>query len=305
MITNDLTQGGERPLREQSMSREMPAGMQMQMQQNTMQGVACPKCGTINEPDAMYCASCGALMRMDICPNCGAEIDPEADYCEACHHYIRTDICAFCGAHLAEDEGYCPECGAPRGGMVCPTCHTMNDFAFCKQCGMPLTEEARQLVAQLKEIPEYKELMSLAHEYSELDMQLPYNTERDATRDKECLELRDRILRLLAQDDGIQNPVIPEPKNQRMSKEELNAQKRRKLEQIAEMLDQLAIPPQPSPAKVRNFAMAQKPTGVRLAWRCNYKNAMHSSPCGCAKPQMGGKWIVLGHNSKQEIKDDK
>ena len=275
------------------------------MQQNALAGVPCPKCGTINDPDAMYCASCGALMRMDICPNCGTQIDPEADYCEACHHYIRTDVCSFCGAHLSDYEGYCPECGSPRGGIVCPTCHTMNDFAFCKQCGMPLTEEARQLVAQLKTIPEYKELLSLAREYSELEMRLPYNTERDAIRDKECQDLRDRILRLLTQDDGIQNPVIPEPKNQRVSKEELNAMKRRKLEQIAEILDQMAIPPQSSPAKVRNFAMAQKPTGVRLAWRCNYKNAMHSSPCGCAKPQMGGKWIVLGHNSKQEIKDDK
>jgi hypothetical protein len=51
--------------------------------------------------------------------------------------------------------------------------------------------------------------------------------------------------------------------------------------------------------------MAQKPVGVRLAWKCNYKQALHSSPCGCAKPQMGGQWVILGHNTKQEIKDDK
>jgi hypothetical protein len=67
----------------------------------------------------------------------------------------------------------------------------------------------------------------------------------------------------------------------------------------------MATPPMPSPAKVRNFAMAQKPVGVRLGWQCNYKHALHSSPCGCAKPQLGGKWVILGHNSNQVIKDDK
>ena len=91
----------------------------------------------------------------------------------------------------------------------------------------------------------------------------------------------------------------------RVTKEELNESKQRKLDQLAELLSRMSIPPSPSPAKVRNYAMAQKPAGVRLAWKCNYKNALHSSPCGCAKPQMGGTWVILGHNSKQEIKDDK
>ena len=74
---------------------------------------------------------------------------------------------------------------------------------------------------------------------------------------------------------------------------------------LSAILDKLAVPACPSPAKARNFAMASKPVGVRLAWVCNYKHAMHSSPCGCAKPQMGGKWVVLGSNSNVEIKDDK
>ena len=37
----------------------------------------------------------------------------------------------------------------------------------------------------------------------------------------------------------------------------------------------------------------------------NYKNAMHSSPCGCAKPHLGGKWIILDKNNIGKIKDDK
>jgi hypothetical protein len=136
-------------------------------------------------------------------------------------------------------------------------------------------------------------------------MQLPYETEQDKQRDDDLQDLRKRVLTLLAQDKGQRIEVKPTPKRQRVTKEELAEMKSRKLDQLAELLNRFAIPEDPSPATVRNYAMAQKPAGVRLAWKCNYKSALHSSPCGCAKPQMGGKWIILGHNSKQEIKDDK
>ena len=278
----------------------------MQMQARAADGgVICPKCGTVNEPDADYCALCGAFLHAGVCPNCGSEIDPDADFCEACHHYIRTDVCSFCGASFSEMDAYCPECGQPRGGIVCPACHTLNDFSFCKQCGRPLTEQAREMLAQIRQTPEYKTLVALAQEYDELQMQLPYETEADKERDNELQELRRRVLTLLAEDTDQAVDVKPVPKRKRVTKEELEESKSRKLDQIAELLSRLSIPAQESPAKVRNYAMAQKPSGVRLAWVCNYKQALHSSPCGCAKPQMGGKWVILGHNSKQEIKDDK
>ena len=229
----------------------------------------------------------------------------DADFCEVCHHYIRTDVCSFCGAKFSENDGYCPQCGSPRGGIVCPVCHTLNDFSFCKQCGQPLTDEARQQVEQMRQMPEYRELVALAHEFNELQMELPYVTERDRMRDTESQQLRERVLALLANDAGLKNPAIPYVKRTRKTRDELEQSKQRKMEQLAELLDRLAAPPSPSPAKVRNYAMAQKPMGVRLAWVCNYKKALHSSPCGCAKPQLGGKWIVLGHNNNQEIKDDK
>lgn len=239
------------------------------------------------------------------CPHCGSALDADADFCEVCHHYVRRNVCSFCGASLGESDGYCPECGSPRGGIVCPTCHTLNDFSFCKQCGQPLTDEARQLLEKVKQTPEYRELASLAREYGELQLELPYETERDRERDEASRQLRERVLRLLAEDAGKENPKIPAPPRQRLSREGLEARKKRKMEQLAELLDRMALPPTPSPVKARNYAMAQKPQGVRLAWRCNYKQALHSSPCGCAKPQLGGKWIMLGHSSIQEIKDDK
>jgi len=307
---NDITLNPERTSRgAQELQREelvmdrSAVEQQQAVQFQSANGVQCPYCGTINEPDAMFCASCGQPLGKASCPNCGAEIDPDADFCEVCHHYIRTDICSFCGAHLSGQEAFCPECGSPRGGIVCPVCHTLNDFAFCKQCGTALTEEARQLLAELQMTPEYKEMQALAKELEEMDMTLPINSEKDLVREQLNQKLRERVLTLLAQDKGSTTPVVEKP-SKRISKEEYEAKKNVRVNRLTELLEKMAQVPQPQPAKVRNYAMACKPQGVRLAWECNFKHALHSSPCGCAKPQMGGKWIILGKNSKQEIKDD-
>ena len=303
-LNPERTSRGSQELQREELVMDRPAEKQQQaVQFQTANGVQCPYCGTINEPDAMFCASCGQPLGKMSCPNCGAEIDPNADFCEVCHHYIRTDICSFCGAHLSGQEAFCPECGSPRGGIVCPVCHTLNDFAFCKQCGTALTEEARQLLAELQMTPEYKEMQALAKELEELDMSLPISSEKDLVREQLNRQLRERVLKLLAQDKGSTTPVVEKP-SKRVSKEELDAKKKVRADRLTELLEKMAQAPQPQPAKVRNYAMACKPQGVRLAWECNFKHALHSSPCGCAKPQMGGKWIILGKNSKQEIKDD-
>ena len=276
-----------------------------QMQQRQAAGKACPYCGAINEPEAMFCAQCGQPISKANCPHCGAEIDPDADFCEVCHHYIRKDVCSYCGAHLEGNEAYCPECGSPRGGMVCPTCHTLNDFAFCKKCGTALTKEAKQLVKQLHMNPDYQQLLEIVRDYSSLENALPYNTERDIIRDEENAKLRERVLTLLAKDEGVEFPEIPKVESKRMTREQLEDQKAVKIKMLSTILDKLAVPQTTSPVQARNFAMASKPAGVRLAWVCNYKHAMHSSPCGCAKPHLGGKWVILGRNNSEEIKDDK
>ena len=268
-------------------------------------GIKCPYCGTINDPEAAYCASCGNPIGKVACPNCGAELDPDADFCESCRRYIKHDVCSFCGARLSNSDAFCPECGSPRGGIVCPVCHTLNDFSFCKQCGTALTDEARQLRQRVHEMPEFKELQKLASSLQQLEQTIPYSSERDLLKDQRNIKLRERVLTLLAEDRGIAHPVIPAAENQRMSKEEYNAKKKERLEQIAAILDKMVQSPQPKPAQVRNYAMACRPQGVRLAWECNFKHALHSSPCGCAKPQLGGKWLILGKDVKKEIKDDK
>ena len=264
----------------------------------------CPYCGAENEPEAMFCAQCGQPISKLTCPHCGAEVDADADFCEVCHHYIRKDVCSYCGAHLSGNEGYCPECGSPRGGLVCPTCRSLNDFAFCKKCGTALTEDARQMVRELQMNPDYQELQEIVKDYTSLENVLPYNSERDIIREQANARLRERVLTLLAKDAGVANPVITPVESKRMTKEELDEQKAVKVKMLSAILEKLAVPPTASPVRARNYAMACKPSGVRMAWVCNYKHAMHSSPCGCAKPHLGGKWVILGKNSSDEIKDD-
>ena len=273
---------------------------EQQMQMYAASGIKCPNCGTVNDPEAAFCASCGNPIGRTSCPNCGADLEAGADFCESCRRYIKYDVCSFCGAALSGGETFCPECGNPKGGIVCPVCHTLNDFSFCKQCGTALTEEARTLMQQVHELPEFKEMQKLAVEIQQLEQTIPYTSERDLLKDQRNQKLRERVLTLLAQDRGIANPVIPESENRRYSKEEYDAKKRERLVQIAAILEKMAQKPQPTSAQVRNYAMACRPQGVRLAWECNFKHALHSSPCGCAKPQMGGKWLILGKDEKMK-----
>lgn len=271
---------------------------------HAVQDIVCPQCGSVNEPEARYCASCGSSLGLSTCPNCGAALEPDADLCEVCQHYIRKDVCSFCGASISNQDAFCPECGSPRGGIVCPVCHTLNDFSFCKQCGTPLTEDARQLEEQVSQLPELRELRELASELQRLELVKPYSSERELLRDERNVRLRERVLTLLAQDRGTDHPTIPEPGNKRMSMDEYHVRKEQYRQQLTALLEKMAQTPQVKPALVRNYAMACKPHGVRLGWECNFKHALHSSPCGCAKPQLGGKWVVLGSNTKKETKDE-
>lgn len=304
-ITVRPQQVRERTARPQEPAAPVQQAFQQQQQQRQATGKRCPHCGAINEMEAMFCAQCGQPIGTAVCPHCGAEIDPDADFCEVCHHYVKKDVCSYCGARLKGDEAYCPECGSPRGGLVCPTCNTLNEFAFCKKCGSALTAEAKELVKELHKNPDFQELLEIVRDYSKLENALPYNSERDIVKEQMSQKLRERVLTLLAKDEGVPQPIIPPVTSKRMTREELEEQKSVKIKMLSSILDKLAVQPSASPVKARNFAMASKPQGVRLAWVCNWKHAMHSSPCGCAKPHLGGKWVILGKNSTDEIKDDK
>ena len=98
-MIDDITQNPERTdrasqqLQREELIRERmdePIAQQA-MQANIANGVQCPHCGTVNDPDALFCASCGNPIGMTSCPNCGAPVEPDAKEKGACD-IQRVDV---------------------------------------------------------------------------------------------------------------------------------------------------------------------------------------------------------------------
>lgn len=269
-------------------------------------GHICASCGTVNELHAMFCEDCGMSLREAQCPQCGAPMDPNTDFCEACQTYVASDKCSFCNAPLSVDDIFCSECGSPRNGIMCTNCHTMGLFGFCAHCGTPLTDSARNESEKAWDVPFFKEFRALEAEIEKLWMTLPVTDTKEENRAARSSELRERVLKLLASENewSLDTETIEMlPKS--IKKDELEAMLAKKREELQCLLDKMEAPMMQNPAQARNYAMARKPRMSKLGWRCNYKYALHTSPLGCACPQMGGKWVVLDGQTENEIEDDK
>lgn len=251
----------------------------------------CPHCMTKNDPDALFCEECGtALMKDSLCPICHHPLDSRADFCEHCKSYISHNRCAICGATMSDGDAYCPQCGTSRQGIRCPACNTLSPFSYCRVCGLPLTQEATKQREKARQDPFCKQIDELARELDNLTKIIPVKDNRHAERNKKNEELCNRVRNILGGNSST-HPEATRP--QQDSSEEIAERIIEKRKELQELLDAASTPPQEDPIAARNYLMARKPASVRIGWKCNFKQAIHSSPCGCACPQLGGKWIVL------------
>lgn len=221
------------------------------------------------------------------------------DYCEACHNYVINDMCSFCSAPLTNDALSCPQCGESRQGIQCSVCGTQSRFSFCPNCGNALTEPAREQLKKSWDVPFLNQVRGLEKELENLWMIAPVNSPAQRQRREANVDIRNSVLALLENDGEVLYERLREMEPL-MSEEQLADQKELKRRKLQELLDRMAMPEQPTPAQARLISMACKPSVSRLAWRCNFKNELHTSPLGCACPQKGGRWIVLKPNEKVE-----
>jgi membrane protease subunit (stomatin/prohibitin family) len=77
-------------------------------------GIKCPKCGTMNPPNAKFCSECGTKFEADKkCPKCGANVPAGSKFCPECGNPMGTKKCPNCGAEVPAGNKFCPECGKP------------------------------------------------------------------------------------------------------------------------------------------------------------------------------------------------
>lgn len=206
---------------------------------------------------------------------------------------LDPNYCSFCGAAMSVHDNYCPECGEHRGQLRCPVCHAMSSFAFCTECGSPITQEAIMLAAKADVDPEYQKLATLTEDYTKLHRTITEDSQRQREQRNQNYDLRKKVLNLLAELDGEPEPEVKPVKALTLVEKE--EKERNLMREIALQLQKLSVPSgTASPAIARNQQMAYRPRGVRSGWVCNFKHEKHPSPCACAHPEMGGHWVVDG-----------
>jgi len=80
------------------------------------QQVPCPKCNTMNQPGAKFCASCGGQMQVPqmTCPGCKANVPAGVKFCPSCGANLQGSKCKNCNADLQPGAKFCPECGSQQ-----------------------------------------------------------------------------------------------------------------------------------------------------------------------------------------------
>ncbi len=277
----------------------------------------CPKCGADLLPGADLCEKCGTYLNSESCGFCGESLS-------------ETDaFCPECGSPTAGIK--CPNCGTHNHSSFCTHCFTpLNDIARF-ELEKARSEPAYQQM--LKVSDEINELQQLINELNTSESQdqpifteptlptpnVPVKTAKQIEREKKNEEFM-RMYESMMQNSKIDTnttsstsipQIIPEVvttitspvtsgapetsgiKRRKETKTELELLLKQKKQEAQKILDNMCPVDTLNPQMIRNYYMARKPPVSEAVWKCIYSHYYHPNPSHCAKPFLGGKWVVV------------
>lgn len=302
----------------QQQAQEQRIEVKQQQQEVRQEKALCANCRTPYTDADNFCPGCGKILKSNTCSQCGAVTEPNWEICPQCGQNLHAECCSFCGAATNNNDTFCPECGNPKTGITCPECHTLNFRSFCRKCNTPLNPLAHAALEQVRQSPQLQQAFAIAEELAKLE-ELLSQSSRDTTEEIKTPELSEEDRQfvnqykdLLAAFRGqkyeeikdLPRPASSESKPQKKfslnisDKEEAMAQYNAKLEEMKNTLNAMFPDPDMTPQMQRDYYTAIKveitiksKVKVKIGWKCNAYNCVHSKPNECAEPFRGGVWI--------------
>ena len=248
------------------------------------------------------------------CPFCGSAVEPDYEICPVCGHKL-VEYCTFCGANMAATDIDCPECGMPSEGVVCPDCGTLNFRSFCRKCNRPLSRAARKAVEKAKADPKVQEAVSILVKMAELEAEMQNATDDDddvidnTPHEPTEKELRLRELMGKVGFKPVEKPMAQPKQNKSRSREEIQAEYKRMVEEANKVLESMVPPAGSTPQEQRNYSTARKVAVMetykekvtvsylagqeeRMGWVCNRCQIFHPNPQACGVREYGGHWTT-------------
>ena len=148
--------------------------------QSTTEELSCPQCDHVSEKGATFCVECGHGFFIP-CPLCTHPNIVGADICEGCGEWLLEGVCKFCYAPSHEGDSFCGNCGNPPMGITCPQCQQLSHFDFCKNCDIPLTEQALEAIKNFQADPVLVTLMDSIGEVAASIEEIEEVPETDST----------------------------------------------------------------------------------------------------------------------------
>jgi rubrerythrin len=247
------------------------------------------------------------------CPFCGSAIEPDYEICPVCGHKL-VDYCTFCGANMAATDIDCPECGMPSDGVICPDCGTLNFRSFCRKCNRPLSRVARKAVEKAKADPKVQEAVDILIRMAALEAEMQNATDDDDTTVDTSHEPTEKELRLRELMGKIgfkpaEKPKVQPKQNKSRSREEIQAEYQRMVEEANKVLESMVPPAGSTPQEQRNYSTARKVAVMetykekvsvsylagqeeRMGWVCKRCQIFHRCPEECGVREYGGQWVT-------------